>query len=347
MRRSSRLIATGGGLTALLAVFCALPFLVALYRLDILIFMLINVILAVSYRFLTLAGEFSLGHVVMMGVGAYGSALATKEAGLSVWLAAPLAAAFTGLLALLLAFPLFRMKGFYFLIGSFAAGEAIRLTWNRFRDPFGGPGGIVYIPSPEIPLPVLGMFDIAADPQAYYFFTLAIVVITILIFYRLEHSRFGLTLHAIHWQDVLAESVGVHIWWYKTFALVVASAFAGLAGALLGHYLGTVNPTQFNLHIMLFVLVWVIVGGTRTIAGPIVGVVVLTVVDQGLRSLEEWRPLFYGAILILTVMFLPDGLESLPRRLKEWWELARHGRGPPVSDDEEPPGSDRPPPRDA
>ena len=107
------------------------------------------------------------------------------------------------------------------------------------------------------------------------------MIATIVIFYRLEHSRFGLTLHAIHWKDVLAESVGVHIWWYKTFALVVASAFAGLAGSLLGHYLGTVNPVQFNLHIMLFVLVWVIVGGTRTIAGPIVGVVVLTVVDQG------------------------------------------------------------------
>ena len=347
MRRSNRLLLTGGGLTALLAVFCALPFLVAIYRIDILIFLLINVILAVSYRFLTLAGEYSLGHVVMMGVGAYGSALATKEAGLSVWLAAPLAMAFTGLLAFVLAFPLFRMKGFYFLIGSFAAGEAIRLTWNRFRDPFGGPGGLVFIPSPEIPLPVLGMFDVAADPIAYYFFALALAVITIFIFYRLEHSRFGLTLHAIHWQDVLAESVGVHIWWYKTFALVVASAFAGLAGSLLGHYLGTVNPVQFNLHIMLFVLVWVIVGGTRTIAGPIVGVVVLTVVDQGLRGLDEWRPLFYGAILILTVMFLPDGLESLPRRVREWWDLARHGRGPPAGDDEEPPESDRPPPRDA
>ena len=347
MRRSSRFWATGGGLTALLALMCALPFLVALYRLDILIFLLINVILAVSYRFLTLAGEYSLGHVVMMGVGAYGSALATKEAGLSVWLAAPLAMAFTGLLALLLAFPLFRMKGFYFLIGSFAAGEAIRLSWNRFRDPFGGPGGIVYIPTPEIPLPVLGTFDVAADPVAYYFLCLAVVIATIVIFYRLERSRFGLTLHAIHWKDVLAESVGVHIWWYKTFALVVASAFAGLAGTLLGHYLGTVNPTQFNLHIMLFVLVWVIVGGTRTIAGPILGVAVLTVVDQGLRGLDEWRPLFYGAILILTVMFLPQGLESLPRRLTGLWQALRDRRAPGVSDDEEPPESDRPPPRDA
>ena len=169
-------MATGGGLTALLVLMCALPFLVALYRLDILIFMLINVILAISYRFLTLAGEYSLGHVVMMGVGAYGSALATKEAGISFWLAAPLAMAFTGLLALLLAFPLFRMKGFYFLIGSFAAGEAIRLTWNRFRDPFGGPGGIVYIPfAGDSPPRPRDMFDIAADARAYYFFTLAIV----------------------------------------------------------------------------------------------------------------------------------------------------------------------------
>ena len=340
MRKSSRLWATGAGLAAVLAVFCALPSVVTLYRLDVLIFLLINVILAVSYRFLTLAGEFSLAHVVMMGVGAYGSALATKEAGLSVWLAAPLAAAFTGLLSLLLAFPLFRMKGFYFLIGSFAAGEAIRLTWNRFRDPFGGPGGLVFIPSPEIDIPGLGQVDLA-EPRAFYFLTLAIVIVTIAIFYRLERSRFGLTLHAIHWQDVLAESVGVHIWWYKTFALVVASAFAGLAGTLLGHYLGTINPPQFSLHIMLFVLVWVIVGGTRTIAGPILGVVVLTIVDEGLRDLGEWRPLIYGAILILTVMFMPRGLESLPGTLLERWRAARGGRHPAAG---EPPESDRPPP---
>lgn len=342
MRKSSHPWALGGGLAAALALFCALPFLVALYRLDILIFLLINVILAVSYRFLTLAGEFSLAHVVMMGVGAYGSALATKEAGLSVWLAAPLAAAFTGFLSFLLAFPLFRMKGFYFLIGSFAAGEAIRLTWNRFRDPFGGPGGLVFIPSPEIDVPGLGHVDLA-EPHAFYFLTLAIVVLTIFVFHRLERSRFGLTLHAIHWRDVLAESVGVHIWWYKTFALVIASAFAGLAGALLGHYLGTINPTQFSLHIMLFVLVWVIVGGTRTIVGPILGVVVLTVVDEGLRGLDEWRPLIYGAILILTVLFLPRGLESLPATLRDRWRAAREGR-PRAASGGEPPESDRPPP---
>jgi branched-chain amino acid transport system permease protein len=321
--------AWGLGLTALTAVMCVLPFMISLYRLDILIFLLINVILVVSYRFLTLAGEYSLGHVVMMGVGAYGSALATREIGLSVWLAAPLAALFTGALAFVLAFPLFRMKGFYFLIGSFAAGEAIRLTWNRFREPFGGPGGINFIPSPEIDIPGLGYVDVS-HPRAYYFLCLALVIITIAIFYRLERSRIGLTLHATHWRDVLAESVGVNIWRYKTFALVVASAFAGLAGALLGHYVGTINPPQFSLHIMLFVLVWVIVGGTRSIAGPVLGVTILTVIDELLHGFDEWRPLIYGVILICSVLFLPDGLESLPRRALGGWRWLRGGRAMPA-----------------
>lgn len=332
------------GLAALFAVLSALPFMVSLYRLDILIFLLINVIVVVSYRLITTTGEWSLGHVVMMGVGGYASALLAKKLGLSFWLAAPLGAVATGLVAFILSFPLFRMKGFYFLIGSFAAGEAIRLTWTRFRDPFGGPGGLVYIPSPEITLPGLGTIDFAL-PIPFYFLTLVVVAVSLWLMYRVEKSRIGLTLHAIHWQDVLAESVGIDIWRYKTLAFCTASFFVGLAGALLGHYLTTVNPSQFALGAMLFVLVWVIVGGTGTFAGPIIGVTVLTIVDEVLRQLEDelqvivtivmenWlgldigtlnmavqRPLIYGVILILTVRFLPTGLESLPVKVRSLFE---------------------------
>lgn len=306
-------LGTLGGLVALVA---ALPFLLGLYQTDVVIFLLINVIVAVSYRFITLTGEWSLGHVVLMGVGAYGSALAAKTLGISFWLSAPLAAVFTAFIAFLLAFPLFRMKGFYFLIGSFAAGEAIRLTWIQFREPFGGPGGIMYIPAPELNV---GEFHLDfAHPLAFYYLTLAVALITIVVFYRLENSRLGLTLHAIHWRDTLTESVGINNWRHRTLAMVTASFFAAIAGALLGHYLGTVNPPQFSLALMLYVVVWVIVGGTRTIVGPIVGVTVLTVLDEALRGLEQERPLIYGAILILTIRFLPEGLESLPARLIAW-----------------------------
>ena len=110
---------------------------------------------------------------------------------------------------------------------------------------------------------------------------------------------------------MLAESVGVNTWRYRTLAHVVASFFAAVAGALLAHYVGAVTPTRFGLHIMLYVLVWVIVGGTRTFYGPILGVVALSVIDEFIREFDEYRPLVYGVILILTVRFLPHGLESL------------------------------------
>lgn len=315
----------GVPVAAVLAVLCALPFIVSLYHLDFLIFLLINVIVVASYRLITMTGEFSLGHVVMMGVGAYASALMTKALGFSPWIAMPLGGVVAAIVAFILSFPLFRMKGFYFLIGSFAAGEALRLTWNRFRDPFGGPGGLSSIFPPLLEVPGYGEIDFV-DEIPYYFLTLAITLVSLWVMYRIERSRIGLTLHAIHWQDALAESVGVDTWRYRTLAFVTASFFVGIAGALLAHFLGTINPNQFNLSVMLYVLVWVIVGGSATFAGPIIGVTALTIVDTWLRNLPavgEHRPAIYGIILILTVLFLPDGLETLPAKARSWFGRLR------------------------
>ncbi|MEE9156878.1 MAG: branched-chain amino acid ABC transporter permease, partial [Gammaproteobacteria bacterium] len=105
---------------------------------------------------------------------------------------------------------------------------------------------------------------------------------------------------------------------YRTLAFVVASFFVGLAGALFAHYLGTINPHQFGVGIMVFVLVWVIVGGTRTFAGPIIGVTVLSVLNEMFRGADELRPAIYGSILIASILFLPHGLESLPDKVREF-----------------------------
>ena len=306
------------GFVLLYAGLLVLPHLVSFSQKEILVFLVINVLVVVSYRLLTLTGEWSLGHVVIMGVGAYGSALYAKALGLPVPLAMLLGASTAALVAFILSFPLFRMKGFYFLIGSFAAGEIIRLLWKRFRDPFGGPKGLKLIPSmPDIELGALTINFF--DPVAYYYLCLLVVSLSLLVLYRLERSRIGLTFHAVHWQDKLAEAVGVNTWRYRTLAFVTASFFAGLAGALLGHYLTTVNPNQFDVEQMVFVLIWVIVGGTATFYGPILGVVVLTVINEVvLRALgvDQARPLIYGAILVATMLFLPSGLESLVPKLR-------------------------------
>ena len=314
---------TAAVLLAIYAGLIVLPHLLSFSQKEIAVFLLINVLLVVSYRLLTLTGEWSLGHAVIMGVGAYGSALYSKALGLPVPVSMLLGATTAALVAYALSFPLFRMKGFYFLIGSFAAGEVIRLLWKRFRVPFGGPKGIKGIPS--VPDIEIGALKIAFyDPVNYFYLCLIVVSVSIFILYRLERSRFGLTFHAVHWQDKLAESVGVDTRRTRTLAFVVASFFGGLAGALMAHYLGTVNPNLFDVEEMVFVLIWVIVGGTAKFYGPIVGVVVLTIINELVlreMGLDQARPLIYGAILVATVLFLPQGLESLGPKLRRF--LAR------------------------
>jgi branched-chain amino acid transport system permease protein len=306
-------VARAVGLLALAAALLALPHLLTISQREVLVFLVINVLVVASYRLLTLTGEWSLGHVVTMGVGGYASALLAKLAGVPVPLAIPLGALTAGLVAFVLSFPLFRLKGFYFLIGSFAAGEAIRLTWQRLREPFGGPKGIQSIPG--FPDFAIGPWTVEMwQPTAYYHLCLVVVAASLWVLARLEGSRIGLTFHALHWQDRLAESVGVDAWRTRMLAFVTASVFAGLGGALLAHYLGTLNPNLFGVDQMVYVLIWVIVGGTTTLAGPILGVVVLTVLNEvvlrGL-GLDQWRPLALGLLLILFILFLPKGLDSL------------------------------------
>ena len=313
---------------ALFAVLAVLPYLLSYSQQEIAVLLVINVLLVSSYRLLTLTGEWSLGHVVIMGVGAYASALLAKRLGVPVPLSMLIGACMAAGTAAILSFPLFRMKGFYFLIGSFAAGEIIRLIWKRFTDPFGGPKGLKRIDAvPDIETGFLSI-DFY-EPVNYYFLALAVVSVSLFVLYRIERSRIGLTFHAIHWQDRLAESVGVDTFRYRTLAFVIASFFAGIAGGLYAHYVGAVNPTRFGVDQMVYVLVWAIVGGTATFHGPILGVVVLTVINEivlrGL-GLDTARPLIYGAILILSVLYLPDGLESLGPRLRAW--LRRRRRAP-------------------
>mgnify|MGYP003637523937 CR=1 FL=1 len=299
------------------AALIALPHGLSFSQQEILVFMVINILLVMSYRLLTLTGEWSLGHVVIMGVGAYASALMTKNLGVPVPVGMILGGVAAALLAVLLSFPLFRMKGFYFLIGSFAAGEIIRLIWKRFREPFGGVRGISGIdPMPDFSIGFYS-FDFF-EPVSYYYFAGAIVAFCLWVLWRIEKSPVGLTFHAVHWQDKLAQASGVNLRAYRTLAFAIASGFAGIAGALQAHYVGTVNPNSFDIEVMVFVLTWAIVGGTTTFYGPILGCVLLTVINEiVLRGMgfEQARPLFYGAIMILSILFLPNGLESIVQKL--------------------------------
>jgi len=307
-------------------VLLALPHFLKFHHQDLLIFLTINVLAVCSYRLVTLTGEWSLIHAVMMGVGAYTVALLTKHFDAGVWLTLPMAGVMAGAVAALLCFPLLRMTQFYFLIGSFAAGEAIRLNWVYFVGLFGGTSGLR-----GVEMPIVWGIDFL-DPIPYYYFTLAIVAVCLFVLYRIEHSRIGLTLHAIHWKAALAESVGVDAWRYRALAFIIGSFFAGIAGGLKVHYLGSVTPNQFTIGFMVFILIWVIVGGYNKFYGPIVGVVILTVFDEAIRDFAVIRPAIYGGMLILSILFLPLGLESIPGRIKTWLGIGTAPHDPPLTD---------------
>lgn len=297
---------------AVVAVVCVLlPFVLRVYYVDVLTMLLVNIILVASFRLITITGGWSLAHVPLMGAGAYASALITGTLGWPFWLSLPLSAIAALVVALIMSYPLARTKGFVFFIASYAAGEAMRLCWTRFRVPFGGHTGLADIPSPGS----IGSIDFSR-PVPYYFLSLIVTVVCLWLMYRLGRSRIGQTFHAISSQDSLAKSVGINITRYKVLVFAVAAFFAGVAGVLLVHRLWAIEPKQFGFIPTLYLLVWMVFGGTRTFVGPILGVTVLTLVKELLIPLTEWVPVIYGCILILTLLFFPEGLEGIPQRVR-------------------------------
>lgn len=298
-------------LIAVLAVASAAPFMVRAYSIEVLILFMINLILVCSYRIPTMTGDWSLSHVVMMGVGAYATALMSKWWDLSILLTVPLSAVVAGVVGYIIVTPMIRTKGFGFFIASFALGEFVRLIWVKFRDPFGGARGMIGIPSGE-----LGSIDFF-EPMPYYYFVLIVALICLLVMYRIDQSRIGKTFKAIYTDDELAESVGIDVPHFRALAFATGTFFAGIAGALLAHRLGAVDPKNFDVTTMVYLIIWIVVGGSSTFWGPVIGLTMMTFVFEWARPLLEWRPLLFGGILIFFLVFMPGGLESLFGSIRE------------------------------
>ena len=292
-------------LAAVLAVLCVLGFELKPYHRELAIVFFINVIMVTSYRLITTTGDWSFSHVVLMGAGAYGAALIAKHAGLPFGVVVPMAGITAAIVGAAFIIPLLRTAGFGFFIASFAIGELVRLIWVKLQFPFGGTRGIINIPSPEI----VGLR--LSPPVPYYFTCFIVMIAAVFIMWRLDKSRIGNAWKSIHSDPLLAECVGIDVNRYRSLAFITGSFFAGIAGALLAYRMGAIDPRNFDLTTMIYLIIWVVVGGTATFWGPIVGLVVVTAAFEWSRPLLEWRPLMFGGVLILFLIFLPGGLESV------------------------------------
>ena len=311
------------GLVVLIAVLCAAPLFLRVYYLGVATELVIFIILALSFRMTLTTGGWNLAHYTLMGAGAYFSTIMVKDFGWPFWATLPMAGLAAALVGLLMSFPLSRMRVFAYLIGSYAMGEAMRLSWIKLDYPFGGPGGITNIPRPSSwSIPGLPIIDFR-QAVSYYFLALAVMVVSMFIMYRIDKSRLGDTFKSINSLDFLAESVGINIVGYKRLACVLGSFFAGISGCLMAHYYGTLDPSVFALGPLIILLAWLAVGGTKTFAGPIIGTVTFVMLAEGLRPLGPWRPLIYGCVLIGVLLFMPHGLEGLPEMVSPWVKKMR------------------------
>ena len=305
------------GSLVVIVFFVFAPNLVSAYRLELLTIFLINVILAQSYRLMATTGDWTLCHYILMGVGAYATGILAKMAGLPFYVVMPMACIVTVFVSLLFAIPLSRTLGFAFFIASFALGEFVRHVWLKFHYPFGGARGVNGIPKQEIGQGGEWYFIDFWDSRNFYYFALIFTVLTLVILYRIDRSRLGKAWKSIYSDRELSESIGIDVAKSRIMVFCVSGFFAGLAGSLLAYQIGSIDPHNFGMVEMVYLIIWCVVGGVKTFWGPLIGVLSMSVVFELTRPLAEWRPALFGLILILFLVLMPGGLETLPARIRE------------------------------
>lgn len=305
-------------LLAAFPLFCRSP-----YQLHVATSIFYTIVLTSSFRLIMNTGQISLAHAAFMGIGAYASALLVKNAGLSFFLAMPLAGLIAAAAAVLIGYPTLRIKGIYFILVTFALIEIFRIVLNNFwRDFFGGPDGILHIPPPALALPVLGKV-VFASKASFYYLALGLMAASLLILRRIERSPLGKIFFSIRQADLLVEALGVATMKYKIMAFAVGSFFAGVTGSFYAHYLTNISPINFNFWFSTDILVAIIIGGAGSFAGPIVGAAILTLISEALSAFRNYQTLVLGLAMIGIILFAPQGLMGLYPQLARRWKKNR------------------------
>ncbi len=262
----------------------------------------------------------NLATAASYGVGAYTSALLSVHTGASFWLvifAAGGAAAFMGFL---LGLPTTKTKDYYLSLVTIAFGLIVYLLLNNLRWT-GGPNGIGDIPPPAILghsfRQEIGFVGVSVPFQAnYYYLILFFCLLYTVISQRLHDSRTGLTWNAIREDDIAAKCSGIHVANYKILSFCINCFLDGVTGAVYAHYVGFISPENFQFMLSVVVVTMVILGGMDNVFGVVFGAVLLTLLPEKFRIFEDYRLMLYGIIVIVALVFRPQGL--FPQKLRRY-----------------------------
>lgn len=270
----------------------------------------INALLAQSINILTgYAGQISLGQAAIYGAGAYGSGVLTVQYDWPLWAAAPAGIVLALVVGALVSIPAGRVREFYLAMVTLGLGLLAFEIFRQWSGVTGGFSGLSNIPSPPLQTLVVGGY--AVGLVSYYYAVLVLVVAVTWLLSNVLKSHVGRSFVAVQESELAAATLGVDPARRKRLAYLLSAALAGLAGVLYAHLVGFVSPEAFSGTTSIAILVFAVLGGMRTLAGPFLGAALLTFLPDQLQSFSEYQHLIYGLVLLLSFLVLPRGIAGL------------------------------------
>jgi branched-chain amino acid transport system permease protein len=266
-------------------------------------------------------GQISLGHAAFYGLGAYGAALIGKWLGVPAWMDVLLATALVAVLAWVIGWLVFRLKGHYLAMATLAFGIIVQVGFVELHDVTGGPNGLTGIPP-------LTLFGHALDGDFAFLPAVWIVTIaTIVCAENLISSPTGLAMRAIAEREHVARSVGNDVQSVKRLIMMVSGLCCALGGSLYAHYVGYLSPGPFDVGFSVKLLLMVAIGGFADVWGVLFGVIFITFLGELLKPLGAYDVVAYGALLVVSVIYCPNGLlRGLSVLTKRGLRMAGEGR---------------------
>lgn len=296
------------------------------YLLHLLVLAEIYIVLALGLNIVVgFAGLLDLGYVAFYGIGAYTAALLSTQFHLSFWLILPAAAILAAIFGVLLGAPTLRLRGDYLAIVTLGFGEIVRIILNNWDSLTNGPKGISGIPAPSVA-------GFSLNQNLYFYYLLLVLIfLVVLVVSRLENSRIGRAWTALREDEVAANAMGINTTRMKLLAFAMGASFAGLVGAFFAVVQGFVSPESFTFFESVIILCMVVLGGMGSIPGVILGALILVLLpelprmigslagieSQGLiSSIEQFRYLLFGLLMVAIILWRPQGLIASRRKLE-------------------------------
>ena len=304
--KKSHLIALG----IILLLLLALPLLLKNYGIYLLSYWLVFILATMGLN-LTVgyAGQKSLGHAAFFGIGAFTVAIMMK-AGWSFWLGLPTAALLCFVSGIAVGFPALRVQTIYLAFATLGFNTAVWLVIRNEEWLTGGTFGINNIARPEF----LGLS--LNKNLAYYYFVLGVTVVFGLLLYGLLRSPWGKAFTALRDNPIRAESLGIDVRRYTLLSFAIGAVYAGVAGALFAPLVEFIDPAPFAIGQSIMMYLMVVIGGPGYFFGPVLGAAVGVVLPEWLRFAQGWYLFVFGSAVVLLMLWLPDGLLSIPDRLR-------------------------------